>query len=116
MRKLLLTAAIACPLLTLGACATNPNGGPPIISIPPLPNLSPVIQQIQQDAAQVCGFVPAVETVASILATFVGGGPIVGVVSQVVDGICGAVTAKSARYGFKAPTYRGVRIQGSRVR
>lgn len=99
--------------LALAGCAT-PGGGSTTISIP---SIDPaVIQQVQQTAVQVCGFLPAVETVAGIITSFTGGGIAVGAITAAANGICNAVTAKGVRRGGPAPRYRGVRIQGRFVR
>lgn len=109
LRKLCLAMAAACAF-ALGGCATNGAG-------PSAPSLDPaVIAQVQQTASTVCGFLPTVETVAQIIASFTSAGPVVGVVSQAANGICAAVTAKGVRLGQKAPKYRGVAIRGQFVR
>lgn len=104
LRKLMIGPVLAIAL-SLGACASGGGGGP----IP-----ADTVSQIQATARQVCGFVPTVSTVASVIATFTGGGAIVDMVSQVANGICTAISAKGVRRGA-TPKYRGVVIRGDYV-
>lgn len=99
--KMLAVPIVAASLLA--GCATSSNGVPPIDPA--------VITNIQNTVTRICGYVPAAITVANIIATFAGGTNIVALTSQIANGICGAVTSKSARYGGKLPTYRGVVIR-----
>lgn len=114
LRTLCLTTGLLASLALAGCATTTPNGGgSTTISIP---SIDPaVIAQVQQTAVQVCGFLPAVETVAGIITSFAGGAAAVGAITAAADGICKAVTAKSARRG-SSPRYRGVRIRGHFVR
>lgn len=105
MRKILLASAIA---LSLSGCATT--GGNP-------PDMNAIIAQIQQTTAQICSFVPTVETVAAIIAAGSGGGatPAVVGVASIANAICAAVTKPAAaRRGV--PTVNGVPVNGSFVR
>ena len=110
MRKLLIASLLS---LSLAGCATQGNGG----GGGGVPSIDPAtVQQIKDTAATICGFVPTATTVASIIATFTGGGAVVDMVGQAAQGICAAVTAKGVRRGGPPPKYRGVRIQGKFVR
>jgi hypothetical protein len=105
MRNLLIASTLASSL-ALGGCATGTSA-----------NIAAEIAAVQQTATQICGYLPTVGTVTSILATFVpGAGPINDVALQVAQAICGAVTVKSARRGAGAPTVRGVAVHGRFVR
>lgn len=115
IRRLILLAALA-PALVLGGCATNTDGTStitfPSITVPTLLSTD-TTEQIQSTANKICGFIPAASTVASIIATFTGGGALVDIVGQAARGICSAVTAKGVRRGGPAPRYRGVAIHGN---
>lgn len=122
MRKNYLTLAlVVAASLSLGACATNPSTGKPTIDPTQITDIE---NQVQKGAAAVCGFVPTLGTVASIIATFTGTSPIVGIVNQVVTSICNAVVPAKAslrrgahRFGAtNAPTVNGVPIQGYFIR
>lgn len=109
MRNALMAAAVASSL-ALAGCATQPlpDGSPG-------PLVDPVkVAQVQNTAKQICGFLPTATTVASIIATFTGGGAIVDTVGQAANGICAAITSKGARRGGVAK-YRGVTIRGEYV-
>lgn len=110
-RKLLIASALSSALL-VSACATNPDGS---VSLPAIPTLSSSqITQIQSGVATACSFVPTVQTVAAIIATFAGASAVVDVAGSAIRGICAAITAKGARRGGPPPVYRGVVIRGSR--
>lgn len=101
-------AAVTCAL-ALGGCGTTDGGGG-------IPSPSdPRVVQIQQQAAAICGWLPAATTVAKILTTFSGGGATVDLVSTAAQGICSAITAKGFKRGAGAPSYRGVRIEARKV-
>jgi hypothetical protein len=81
--------------------------------------VSQAISTVQQKAVTACGYLPAVETVASILATFVSStaAPIQ-IATTVANGICNQVAPKGQSRLKRAtlPTYKGVPIQGEFVR
>jgi hypothetical protein len=105
MKNLLIASTLAGSL-TLGGCATGSST-----------NIAAEIIAVQQTATQICGYLPTISTVTSILSTFVpGAGPINDVALQVAQAICGAVTVKSARRGAGPPTVRGVPVHGRFVR
>jgi hypothetical protein len=109
MRKLVIALAVGASV-ALGGCATSPSGQPTI---------DPSIQtQIQNGTAAACGFVPTITTVASILASFVGGGPIVGVVGSTIKAICDAVAPPKAslKRKFGKPMVNGVPVEGYFIR
>src|SRR4051812_28437210 len=83
MRKSVIALGVAGVLL--GGCASN--GRP---SIEP-EQITAVESQVQQTAAAVCGFIPTISTVVSILSTFSNVSPVVGIVNQVAKSICDAV-------------------------
>lgn len=108
MRKLLIAAALSCGL---AGCATT--SGTPSIDV----------GQVQQAAIAACGFLPTVETVVGIIATFATGGaaaPVVATAEGVAEAICSAVVPKAAarRGGAPAapPAVNGVVIHGQFVR
>lgn len=111
MRKIFLVPFVA---LGLTACQTA--------SAPPAPVINTVVgvlpQQVQDIAVQACGYLPAAETVANLIAAF-GGPAVPGIASQIASEICAAVTqprraAKGAR--SSTPTVHGVVIRGQFVR
>lgn len=107
--------------LALASCATAPGTAPtvtlPTVTLPTVtPTVDPsTVDQVQSLAVKVCGYLPAAETVAGVVASLVGYGTIVSIVSAAADGICKAVTAKGARRHGARPHYRGVLIRGSFV-
>ena len=106
MRKLFL----ALPVLVLAGCqtpATVPSVSPAVTAV-----VGILPAQVQETAVKVCGFLPAAETVASLIAAF-GGPSVPGVVNQIAAEICGAVTRRSGR---SARVVRGVAIRGQFVR
>lgn len=114
MKKLALTLMLASGL-ALAGCATPGNGPAPAPSGPIAQDST--ITAIQQAAVSVCGFLPAVETVASIVATFTGGGAIVDLVGRVAGSICNAVKPPlGARKRAAVPMVNGVVIKGGFVR
>jgi hypothetical protein len=103
MKKLLLATALAG---SLAACTPDQSA-----------QTAAQIAQIRSTATQICGYLPTVSTVVSILGVFV---PSVGAFSdtatQIAGQICGAVTAKSARRGGGLPVVQGVAVHGKFVR
>lgn len=95
--------------IAIGGCA-NTGGGGGIPSIDPA-----TIAQVQNTATQICGFLPTASTVASIIATFFGGGAVVGNIAQSAQAICDAVTKKGFRRGATIRV-NGVIVRGSFVR
>lgn len=112
MNKISLTLAAGLLAASLGGCViTAGSNGAPIPE--PFPSTgNTTIDAIIAQAQTICGFAPAVSTVSSIIDTFVPGTAIVGTIA---NGICSAITKKSARRGAAGPTYRGVVIVGRRV-
>lgn len=108
IRAVAVSAALA---LSLAGCATTVTENLP-------PAQQPInIQQVQQLATTVCGFLPTVATVASILATFTGGGTIVSTAEGVASAICAAVVPRrGARRGAAPPRVNGVTVRGRFVR
>lgn len=127
MRNILVVLACAAAL-ALGGCGagvTLPGIGTIGASVTPTPgtptpvaSIDPTIEAIQNTAAKVCGFVPTVSTVAGIVTSFVGGGPIAGIVGSVATAICNAVVPKSSlrRGGPRmlngTPVVNGVPVEG----
>jgi hypothetical protein len=105
--KVLLAPALAGSLFLAG-CDTSGTAA----------NIAAEISAVQQTATQICGFLPTVGTVTSIISTFIPGAvPINDEALQVAQMICSAVTAKSVRRsGGSAPMVRGVPVQGRFVR
>ncbi len=103
MKKFLLSTALASAL-ALGGCATT-AGNPPTTSDP--------LAQAQQIAVAVCGFLPTIQTVQSIIVAgaYPAGIPISELANLVGNSICTAVMARSARAGA-VPTVNGVPVQG----
>lgn len=114
-----LAALTVVGALTLGGCATNPTTGLPTIDPT---QLTTIETQVQQDAAQVCGFVPTIGTIAAIIASFVpGAAAVTTIATQVANQICAAVTPVKASLTSKTltrrtfgvlPSVNGVPIQG----
>lgn len=112
IRTLMIASALSSALL-LSACATNPDGS---VQLPSIPTLnSSQVSQIQSGVQTACSFVPTVQTIAAIVATFAGANAVVDVAGTAIRGICAALTAKGVRRGTKAPVYRGVVIRGTRA-
>lgn len=106
-KRSLITGAAMLGALSLGACATTPGSSVPTID-------PAVISQVQNTTAQVCGFVPTVQTVQSIAASFFTDGSLINsVVTQVENAICAAVKPKaSARRMVSRPMVNGVPVEG----
>lgn len=102
----LVNAVALSGAIALGACTTTG------VTIPGATD--PQIIAIQQQAANLCGWLPTVTTVANILATFANANGVVNVASTAAAGICSAITAKGFKKGG-TPRYRGVAIRASRV-
>lgn len=112
MRRLLLVTALS-GALALGGCKTI--GGTDVTD----QTVSTAINTVQQTALRICGFLPAVETVASILGTFVSSTqPIITIANTIANGICNAVkpAASGKRRLGGAATYNGIAINGQFVR
>lgn len=124
------------PILGLTGCATtnglpDPTGvigviGNVINNLPPTGNpaidqkIASAISEVQRITNQVCGFVPLAETVAGIVGTFTGTGPIIGAASGIADMICRSVKKPGARRGAtRTGVYghvRGVAVKGNFTR
>lgn len=96
MRKLIATFAVASSIL-LGGCATTGS--------PTADTIAAGVAEVRKWADTICQFVPTAATIEAILT--VGTSNYVGI----AQGICDAVTARSARPGVR-PKYRGVPIYG----
>ena len=112
-------AVAAVAAVSLGGCASV-GTSTPVIDNTQLTNIE---NQIQQTTASVCGFVPTIGTIASIVTTFTGGGAVVDLASQVANSICKAVVPVKAKlvkrhsYGAVAqPAVNGVKIEGYFIR
>lgn len=115
MKKLLIAFALVSGL-GLSGCATFGPGPAPSPGGGPVATDSQ-ITAIQAAVARGCSYLVAVETVAAIVATFTGGGPIVGLVGQVAHAICNAVAGKSAkRLRAGPPQVNGIIIRGGWIR
>lgn len=114
MKKFIVRGALLAALcLPLANCVTDGTG----VAIAPAPVDTEVISDVQRQAVAICGFVPAAQTIASIVGTFTGTSAITSLVGNVAAGICNSVTKKSARRGGGKPaTYRGVPVRGQFVR
>lgn len=102
MRKLLCVSAL---VFALNGCASTGTGTGP--------TPADVIAEARNIAVAACGFLPAVSTVAGILAA---GNPALTTASAVASAICAAVTAPAAARGTRIPTVNGVPVQGSFVK
>ena len=115
MRKILILAMLGASL-SLGACATAPVVTQPGGNVGGIPASlgDTTVAQIRDAAAQACGFVPTVQTMQGLAASFFTGGALINtIVSKVEDAICAAVTKKkSARRGISGPEVNGVPIRG----
>ena len=76
------------------------------------------IKQVQEQTRFACSFVPTVETVAKIIATFTGGAAAVDAVGAAARGICAAVTTAPLADGpgDRVPRVNGVVVKGRFVR
>lgn len=94
-------------LASLGLAACSTTSG----------NVNDQIRQVQDQTRFACSFVPTVETVAKILATFVGGFGVVDAVGTAARGICDAITTAPLADGpgKHVPVFNGVVIKGRPV-
>lgn len=101
MKRMLLVSALA---LSLSAC------------FPTSTNLQELINQTRDTAVKVCGFLPTVDTVASIIAL---NHPAYQTAKAIADAVCAAVTS-APRAGPEAravaPKVAGVEVKGEFVR
>jgi hypothetical protein len=124
MRTIIKVTALSMALF-LGACAhtTDPATGITTTTLDPdlgkliSPFVTPEqVQKASDIAVRTCGYLPAVQTVSGLLATFVpGAGAVTDIANQVANLICKTVTSKGARRGAIAghvPVVRGVAIHG----
>lgn len=127
MRRNYIALALAACLgaVSVAGCTTNPATGLPTIDPT---QLAAIESQVQQEAAAICGFVPTIESVAGVVASFVpvpGVGTAIAVINQAATAICNAVLpAKAAAMrsasgvigkrtaGAAIPTVNGVPITG----
>lgn len=109
LKAIVLAAALGVAALGLAACQ------PP--SSVTDQQVSDTIAKVQATTQQVCGYLPAVQTVTGILSTFITStAPVVDTLNAIANGICGAVTKKSLNRSAGPPVYRGVAIEGEFVR
>lgn len=104
MKKIMVAMLAMSLALPLGSCATMGGGG-----------TGGIVTQIQQLAAQVCGFLPTATSVAAIIAAAAGLPGAVTGIEGIANAICAQVTKPTtARRG--APTVNGVLVSGTFVR
>lgn len=76
-----------------------------------------IITEAQQDAVAVCGFLPTVETVASILSA---GNPLLALPADIANAVCAAVKPPTSKPGVArssaGPAVAGVVVNGKFVR
>ena len=103
MRKLSIALLTACSI-GLGSCSTTTPS-----------DITAIITQVQKDAVAICGFLPTVGTVASIIS---GGNPLITTALGIAQAICNAVTPAPSALRKKAvvPMVNGVVIHGRFVR
>lgn len=102
---------LAVGAIALGGCNLPVPGGTVTNQ-----QVNDAIIKVQDATKQACGYLPAVQTVTGILATFVSStAPVIESLNAIANGICSSVTAKSARKLAGPPTYRGVVIRGEFV-
>lgn len=101
---------------SLAGCATDPVTGTTTIDVA---KVSSIEADVQKNAAIICGFVPTIGTVASVIASFAGAGGIATIATQAANAICSAVVpAKMAghrRLAMRrgtAPVVNGVPVEG----
>lgn len=120
-----LSLAAALTSTSLVGCASDPTTGVPVIDNT---QIAADIALVQKDAAILCGFIPTIGTVTSVIATFTGNGAEAAMATQIAMAICNAVVPAKAtamrmpghrlaphRY-LGAPTVNGVPIEGYFVR
>lgn len=105
MKNLFIAAALASVMLA--GCTTTGNVIPG--------TADPRVEQVRQQAVNLCGWLPTATTVANILATFAGANDVVNVASTAASGICNAITAKGLKRSGSVK-YRGVTVTATRVR
>lgn len=127
LRHLLSLGAILGMGIALAACGTTSglpasgNTSPPVASTPD-PLGSTTVNDIQNGVARACGFIPTVQTIQGIAASFFSSGAVINsIVSSVENSICNAVkpsaSLKSAgRLGSGPPNVRGVPVEGYFIR
>lgn len=111
MRRLMISTALL-GTLALAGCAGGGGFGTVTPGGTGTATTDPTIAQVQDVAAKICGFVPTVSTVVSIITTFTGGGAIADMAGQAAKSICSAVTQRSVRRGMGPTTARGVKVEG----
>src|SRR5258705_8265851 len=116
-----LALATALASASLAGCATDPTTGTTTIDVA---KVTSVEAEVQKNAAIICGFVPTLGTVASVIASFVGGGGVATIATQAANAICSAVVPAKAmmvrrpgnrlamRRGVAHPTVNGVPVEG----
>jgi hypothetical protein len=109
MRKLIASSLLA---LSLTACQTTSSNPPASLTVNAVVGVLPA--QVQQAAVQACGYLPTAQTVAQLVAAF-GGPNLPGVVTDVANEICAAVTKKSFVPGRRLAVH-GVPIRGRFVK
>jgi len=101
-------AALAIGSMSLAACDTTDQANQAAGTI------QAKATELQQAAAQICGYVPTVSTAVNLIGTLAGVGSLTTTITDLAKGFCGAVTAQSARKGGR-PTYRGVVLHYTRA-
>jgi len=126
MARNYIALALATTLVSvsLGGCATDPTTGATTIDVAQITSIE---AEVQKNAAIICGFVPTIGTVASVIASLVGGSAVTTLATQAANAICGAVTpakAQAMRMGTRrlvvrrgtAPTVNGIPVEGYFIR
>jgi len=85
---LVLALAAALASASLAGCATDPVTGTTTIDVA---KITSVEAEVQKNAAIICGFVPTIGSVASVIASFAGAGGIASLATQAANAICNAV-------------------------
>lgn len=100
MRRTLMVGALA---LLVAGCASTPTGTPPI-------------SEVQRQARQICGFVPAAQTIAAIFAAggWIGGA--LGVAKEICDAVILNPMTEGPTGRRTVPLVRGVEVRGQFVR
>jgi|SRR5882724_7777380 len=111
--KMKLISLALCVGIGLTSCTTKVDPTTGVTTTVTDPQLTETIAQIKSGILQTCGFSATINSIASIVGTFVPG---VSVVPSVVSAICGAVTAKGVRRGGPRPQVNGVAVEGRFVR
>jgi ABC-type proline/glycine betaine transport system substrate-binding protein len=100
LKKLIMLAAIGAAL-SLGACATASDPNAPAVTTTIPANVQAVITEVQTDVKTACGYSVDVSTIANVLSAI--GVPYVGMVSEIVSQVCGAVNKLGSRRGASGP-------------